>query len=98
MTYTRGRGPRRKLGKVALQTYTLITSSGLVNDEIINWLESLLLEPQADEIVFLGEIELLQKELRWHLTQLQRALAAYLNEASPHDPSYGRLKELAVGL
>lgn len=88
----------RKLGKVALQTYTLITSSGLVNDEIINWLESLLLEPQADEIVFLSEIELLQKELRWHHTHLQRALAAYLNEASPHDPSYGRFKELAAGL
>ncbi|HWQ95679.1 MAG TPA: HD domain-containing phosphohydrolase [Gammaproteobacteria bacterium] len=88
----------RKLGRVALRTYTLITSSGLVNDEIINWLESLLLEPQADEIVFLSEIELLQKELRWHLTHLQRALTAYLNEAGPHDPSYGRLKELAVGL
>ncbi len=88
----------KRLGKIALQTYSLLTSSGLVNDEIIKWLESLQRETPADEIVFLSEIELLQKELRWHLTHLQRALAAYLNEAGPNDPSYGRLKELATGL
>ena len=34
------------------------------------------------------EIELLQKELGWHLTHLRRVLKTYLNEAQPQDAGY----------
>lgn len=88
----------RKLGRTASQTYTVMASSGLVNDEIMAWLEGLRQAGPVDEIALLCEIELLQKELGWHLTHLRRALKIYLNEANPQDVGYGRLKELAVGL
>ncbi|HLA75327.1 MAG TPA: HD domain-containing phosphohydrolase [Gammaproteobacteria bacterium] len=70
----------KELTRLVSQTHNIIHSSGIINEEIISWLEGITHEPQPAEIPFLCEMDLLQSELLWHLNRVRHALAIFLYE------------------
>ncbi len=72
-------GPR---GHVCVRTFnqvlTGITTSGMVRDELSDWIE--LIDDNIDESVLLeiNEIELMQNELIWQISRAQRTLNTFL--------------------
>ncbi|MEW6353144.1 MAG: HD domain-containing phosphohydrolase [Pseudomonadota bacterium] len=72
----------KELIKRILQTHNIVTRSGIINPEIIQWLEEMAHNPQPGEIPFLCEMELLQNELIWHLNRVRHLLEAFSYEGA----------------
>lgn len=68
----------RELTKLITLSHTVNISSGIINNEIVSWLETLMQTSQPTEIPFLCEMELLQNELLWHLNRVRHRLDSFL--------------------
>ncbi len=71
---------KEKMLKIIRPVVSMIVSSGLVNDDILSWLESLQDNTADPDLTHLTELELMQNELYWQLHKAHRALSDYLDE------------------
>lgn len=90
----------KKLYKVVQPVVRMMRSSGILRDEIVQWLQSLITAPDESAIDDLTEMELMQNELGWQVKKVHRMLRETcergLGSLSATDKS--RLEQIAVGL
>jgi HD-GYP domain-containing protein (c-di-GMP phosphodiesterase class II) len=68
-----------KMLKIVRPVVSMIVSSGLVNKDILIWLESIEEEMEDPDLLHLTELELMQNELYWQLNKAYRAISDYLD-------------------
>jgi response regulator RpfG family c-di-GMP phosphodiesterase len=68
-----------KLVKVTQPVVSMIRTSGLVRDEIIQWLETLQSQPDSSVLDDLTEMDLMQNELYWQLRKVCKMVNDYLD-------------------
>ena len=73
----------------------MITSSGLVRDDLFLWLESLARHPDEEALSDLNDIELMLNELNWQLKNANRAYGAF-KESGCDLPECEMLHNLAM--
>ena len=71
-----------RLAKVALPVEEIIRSSGILDDEMMNWLKSLKEGSQKGAIEELADVELVQNELYWQMKNLEKSMNSCLNSDS----------------
>lgn len=71
----RGRG--QHVLRSARRVQTMMVSSGLIRDELLQWLDGLEANPDAVALTELNEIDLMQNELRWQVRNLLRAFGEF---------------------
>ena len=76
----------KKLQKVTAPVLHMMSSSGLLREEILQWLAALRDPPDESALENLIEMELMQNELSWQLGNVQRTLRDFL------DKQNGRMK------
>jgi len=72
----------QSLYKVTHNVLNMMTQSGLVRDEMNQWLSQLIKKPDAGAIVELNEIELMMNELSWQLNNACRSCNSFLDIAN----------------
>ena len=86
----------KTLAKVITQVLGIIIKSGLVNEEIITWLDAKKSSPEDVDMAELCEMELMQAELLWQLNKVQRTLNAFFaEEVQNAHPAWQALKRYA---
>ncbi|MCB2183115.1 MAG: HD domain-containing protein [Desulfobulbaceae bacterium] len=68
-----------RLAKVALPVESMIRSSGILDNEMMQWLKKLKDGKQKGEIGELADIELMQNELYWQLKKLEKSMRSCLD-------------------
>ena len=67
----------RRLLEDAGQVHSMIVSSGLTREELLQWLQSLQGKDSPDILAELNELDLMLNELRWHVQKLTRSIDAF---------------------
>ena len=98
--YTKGSNAYNKLIKVIEPVVIMIKTSGLVKEEIINWLELLQQQPDDTALDEMMEMELMQNELYWQLRKVCKAINEYVEkEARAIAPEHrGQLSRIATDI
>lgn len=65
------------LANIATHVTRMITSSGLVGEDLLRWLELLQQQPEENIVQELNEIELMFNELKWQLKNTRKAFDAF---------------------
>jgi hypothetical protein len=87
------------LCKVANHVLTMAKQSGLVSDDILQWLSGLQDNPDAGALVELNEIELMHNELHWQLKNSFRVFEAFFEHNGTTDvPEHATLRGIAGDL
>ncbi len=86
----------RTLAKIITQVLGIIIKSGIVNEEIITWLDARKNSQEEVDMEELCEMELMQSELLWQLSKVQRTLNAFFaEEVQDAHPAWQALKRYA---
>lgn len=72
-------GLQRKLLKACKPVAVMITSSGLVRDEIFRWLDDMKENPDPGSFDDFADMELMQNELYWQLKKVSRVVSDCLD-------------------
>ena len=63
----------------------MMRDSGIVNDEILVWLESLSDDSGKNDLEYLLELDLMQKELSWQFKKIHKAFTAHKEKMADND-------------
>ena len=63
-----------RLAKVTIPVEQMIRSSGILDDEMMNWLNRLKEGSQKGDIGELADVDLMQNELYWQLKKLKKSM------------------------
>ncbi len=84
-------GERSKaLIDAATQVQTMIVSSGLTRDELLQWLQSLQGQEDDEILAELNELDLMLNELHWHVQKLTRSIDAFFESNPGKDHAHAR--------
>ncbi len=81
--------------RVANHLLDMTTRSGVVSDELCQWLESLNGAPDPASLLELNELQLMQNELHWQLRNATKAFNAFF-DATGGGKEYAALKGIAT--
>lgn len=86
----------KMLAKIITQVLGIIIKSGMVRDEIIIWLDAMRNPAEDVDMEELCDMELMQTELLWQLSKVQRTLNTFFaEEAQDAHPAWQALKQYA---
>jgi len=83
----------QSLYKVTHNVIKMMNQSGLVRDEMNQWLSQLKSKPDAEAIAELNEIELMMNEIHWQLNNACRTCNGYLDHATAPAKTMFSLRE-----
>lgn len=70
----------KKLFRVVSHVVGLVTTSGMIREDLIKWFETLQGSLEAKTLAELNEIELMQNELIWQINNAHRVLDAFIEQ------------------
>lgn len=85
------------LCKILGHVNTMINQSGLLDPRLLPWLDRMIESPNADALVELTELELMQNEFHWQLRNVRRVIDAVADLMRSADASACQLLETAAG-
>jgi len=90
----------KRLYKVTQPVVRMISSSGLLREEILSWLQSLQQQPDEGALGELIESELMQNELYWQIKKVQRMLNEFVEKklASLNANDQERVQRIKTGM
>lgn len=68
--------------KVANHVMYLVRQSGIVTDDLLEWLSRLMASPTEDALPELNDLELMQDELYWQLSSARKVFTTFLETAT----------------
>lgn len=76
--FNRGRAGRT-VARLSERVLGMIHTSGLLREELIDWISQVKAHPEPELLEELNVIDLMQQELRWQLGSLRRSLDGFLD-------------------
>ncbi len=92
----RGRKRGTSLFKIINHVTTMINESGLLDPRLLQWLDRLAESPNADALVELNELELMQNEFQWQLRNARRVIKGVVDAMRTSDASACQVLEAAA--